>query len=174
MKQGIVYTGVPSEQELRACPGIPSEARMQKGRVAVIECVQEIPCNPCEAACKFGAITVGRQITSLPCLDEDACTGCGMCVAQCPGLALVIVNKAYSETQATVEFPFEYLPLPKEGDTVQAVDRMGQVVCDGTVVKVIKTKAYAGTSVVSVAIEKQYADQVRSIKRLAHRAGQEG
>ena len=153
MKQGIVYTGVPAEQERRACPGIPSEARMQKGRVAVIECVQEIPCNPCEAACKFGAITVGQQITSLPCLDEDACTGCGMCVAQCPGLAIGIVNKAYSETQ---------------------VDRMGQVVCDGTVVKVIKTKAYAGTSVVSIAIEKQYADQVRSIKRLAHRAEQEG
>ena len=165
-KEGYLYTGVPSAQELASFPGKPSEERMSKGRVAVVECLQEIPCNPCESACKFGAIQIGENITVLPCLDEEACTGCGLCVAQCPGLAIFIVNKAYSETEATVDFPFEYLPLPEKGDLVDAVDRAGQVVCQGRVVKVVNIPSNAGTSVVSLAIPKEFADDVRSMKRL--------
>ena len=77
---GVRYTGVPSAEELRNCPGIPSEGRKKKGRVACVECVQEIPCNPCEGICPFHAITVGEQITALPRLHEEVCTGCGLCV----------------------------------------------------------------------------------------------
>ena len=62
--EGVAYTGVPSPEELKNCPGVPSKARMQRGRVACIECVQEIPCNPCEGICKFGAITVGEHLPS--------------------------------------------------------------------------------------------------------------
>ena len=43
--EGIIYTGVPSKEELAAAPGVPSRERMEKGRVACIECVQEIPCK---------------------------------------------------------------------------------------------------------------------------------
>ncbi|MBS4959236.1 MAG: 4Fe-4S binding protein [Clostridiales bacterium] len=164
--KGVAYTGVPSREELDHCFGVPSEGRMQKGRVACIECVQEIPCNPCEASCRFGAITIGDEITHLPVLDEDRCTGCGMCVAMCPGLAITIINKAYNETEATIDFPFEYLPLPKEGDIVDAVGRDGAVICKGRVVSVKKPASYAGTAVVSLAVPKSAADDVRSMKRL--------
>ena len=164
--EGVRYTGIPSAAELAACPGIPSEKRMRKGRVAVIECVQEIPCNPCEGICRFGAITVGEHITNLPVLDEDKCTGCGQCVANCPGLAIVIVNKAFSENEATVEFPFEYLPLPEKGSTVDAVNRAGETVCRGRVLAVTKLPAYAGTAVVRIAVPIALADEVRSMKRL--------
>ncbi len=136
------------------------------GRVACIECVQEIPCNPCEAACRTGAITIGEQITDLPVLHGDKCTGCGICVAMCPGLAITIIDKTCSETEAVIEFPFEYLPLPAVGDVVEAVSRGGEVVCNGTVTSVRKPKAYAGTAVVGVAVPKEYADTVRSMKRL--------
>ena len=104
--EGVRYTGVPSKEELKNCPGVPSEARMRKGRVACVECVQEIPCNPCEGICPVHAITVGEQITSLPHLNEEKCTGCGLCVANCPGLAIVLVDKSYSEAEGTVDFPF--------------------------------------------------------------------
>ena len=166
MNKGVMYTGIPSKEELAACPGVPSEERMAKGRVAVIECVQEIPCNPCENACRLGAITIGEQITDLPVLHEEKCTGCGMCVANCPGLAITIVDKAYSAREAVIEFPFEYLPLPEKGDTVDAVNRAGEVVCKGTVTSVKKLPAFAGTAVVGIAIPKEYADEVRSMKRL--------
>ena len=166
MMEGIVYTGVPSAEELAACPGMPSEARMRQGRVACIECVQEIPCNPCEGSCRFGAITIGEQITNLPRLHEEKCTGCGLCVAGCPGLAITILDKSYSETEATIDFPFEYLPLPQAGDEVEAVSRGGEVLCKGRILRVTKTKAYAGTAVIRMAVPQEYIDDVRSMKRL--------
>lgn len=166
MNKGVIYTGVPSEEELAACPGCPSAERMSKGRVACIECVQEIPCNPCESSCKFGAITIGEQITNLPTLHGEKCTGCGRCLVMCPGLAITIIDTTYSDTEAVVEFPFEYLPLPEVGDQVDAVSRAGEVVCKGTVTTVKKLKSYAGTAVVGIAIPKEYANTVRSMKRL--------
>ena len=118
MREGVAYTGVPSKEELRQAPGVPSQERMRQGRVAVIECVQEIPCNPCESACRFQAIHIGEQITDLPRIDEEKCTGCGACVAACPGLAITVVDKSYSETEGTSNFPLEYLPLPQKRDQV--------------------------------------------------------
>ena len=166
MKEGVIYTGIPSEEELAQCPGRPSTERMKKGRVAVIECVQEIPCNPCEGACHFGAIHIGEQITNLPCLNEDACTGCGVCVASCPGLAITVVNMGYSEEEATVDFPYEYYPLPSVGDVVEAVARDGSVVCEGTVLSVKNPPTFTNTAVISLKIPKNHADTVRSMKRL--------
>ncbi len=165
-KEGISYTGVPSRAELAAAPGVPSEERMRQGRVACIECVQGIPCNPCEGACRFGAITIGDEITNLPHIDEEKCTGCGMCVAACPGLAITIVNKAYKQEEATIDFPFEYIPLPKVGDEVDAVSRTGEVLCKGRILSVKKPKSYAGTAVISMAIPQEFADEVRNMKRL--------
>ncbi|HWP51359.1 MAG TPA: 4Fe-4S binding protein [Clostridia bacterium] len=166
MNTGIVYTGIPSAEELSGCPGIPTEARMRKGRVAVIECVQQIPCNPCEGACPFGAIAIGEQITNLPCIDGDKCTGCGLCIVRCPGLAITVVNKALSEIEASIDFPFEYIPLPSEGDIVDAVGRDGQPICKGRILKVKKLPSYGGTTVISMAIPVDYTDTVRSMKRL--------
>lgn len=165
MKEGVKYTGVPAIAELAATPGLVSEARFEEGPVAVIECVQEIPCNPCEKACPFGAITVGQPITNLPAIDEKKCTGCGVCLYQCPGLAIFRVHKNYTESTAMVEFPFEYLPTPKEGMTVRCGGRDGQFLTEGTVIKARKTKQSDGTTIVSVEVPKEYYMDVRTICR---------
>lgn len=143
----------------------PSDDRYSKGPVAVVECIQEIPCNPCEEACKFGAIKVGEPITNLPIIDEDLCTGCGVCVAQCPGLAVFVVDKTYSDTEATVSFPYEYFPLPEEGDDAIGVKRNGEEVGPVKVVKVLNPPSFRNTPVVTVAVPKEFANEVRSIKR---------
>ena len=75
--------GYPDLEEMKKSPGYPSDQRLAEGSCIVIECIQEIPCNPCETACKFGAIKVGQPITNLPVLDEKLCTGCGNCIADC-------------------------------------------------------------------------------------------
>jgi Fe-S-cluster-containing hydrogenase component 2 len=161
----MINTGYMEYDELVAIQQIPSEERYKMGPVAVIECIQEIPCNPCEAACKFGAIVIGDPITNLPKLQMDKCIGCGVCVAKCSGLAIFIVNKSYSEEFASVSFPYEYYPLPQEGYKVQAVNRKGDVVCKGKVLKIANPKSFDHTPVVTVEIPKEFADDVRSIKR---------
>lgn len=163
---GVRFTGVPSEAELAACTGRPTPERVKKGRVACIECVQEIPCNPCEGTCKFGAIEIGAQITNLPKLHEDKCTGCGNCVANCPGLAIFMLDKSISDTEGTVDFTYEYYPLPEKGDTVDAVGRDGGFICKGEVLQVMKAPAWKGTAVIRVKVPAEHVDTVRSMKRL--------
>ena len=80
----IAKVGYLNSAELKEAGRYPSQERLAKGPVAVIECCQNIPCNPCETACKFGAITVGDPITNLPVLDESKCIGCGACANLCP------------------------------------------------------------------------------------------
>ena len=166
MSKGIFYTGIPSLEELESCPGFPSEERFQLGKVACIECVQEIPCNPCEGACPFGAISIGDKITNLPVLDEDKCVGCGTCVASCPGLAITVIDMLWSDNEALIEFPYEYYPLPHKGELVEAVNRAGETICSGKIMIIRNVGAYAGTTVLGMSIPKKYAKEVRSIKRL--------
>ena len=171
MKDSVAVTGIPSSEELAACPGVPSQERMKKGRVAVIECVQEIPCNPCEGACKFGAITVGEQITALPVLDSEKCTGCASCIPGCPGLAIFVVDKSRNDGKAVIEFPYEYLPLPKVAEQVTAVSRAGEEICPAEVLAVRQNKAFNSTTVVSLLVSMEHADTVRSMKRLSVKEG---
>ncbi len=142
------------------------KARLEKGPVAVLGCIQDIPCNPCEAVCKQGAITVGQPITNLPVLNGELCNGCGMCIAACPGLAIFVVDLAYSETEATVSFPHEYLPLPGKGDVVEAVNCRGEIVCQGRVIRVQAPRAFDHTSVVTLAVHKYLGMEVRGMRRL--------
>lgn len=160
----IAKVGFLNAAELKEAGRYPSEERLCKGPVAVIECNQNIPCNPCEMACRFSAITVGDPITNLPILDENKCIGCGACIAKCPGLAIFVVDK--SGDMATVSFPFEYLPLPEKGDTVKAVDRAGKYVCDAVVLRVNNAALNDCTPIVTIQVPKEFADDIRSIRRL--------
>jgi Fe-S-cluster-containing hydrogenase component 2 len=144
---------------------------VKNGPCAVIECPQEIPCNPCEPACPRGAITVGTPITNVPVLDASKCTGCGQCIAACPGLAIFVVNHSHSGSEATVAFPYEYLPLPRVGDIVRGVDRTGTPRCDARVVSVVSPPRYDHTAVITVAAPKDLACEIRSIARLRGGAG---
>ena len=129
---------------------------------AVIECCQGIACNPCEASCPVGAITIGGEITNVPKLDLRACIGCGRCVTACPGMACFLVNLNYSEELSEIGIPYEYLPLPKVGDKVRALDRQGRFVCQGEVTAVKDMKADK-TWLLKLAVPKAFAFEVRGI-----------
>jgi len=158
--------GYLTKEELVNSKSYPSEERFNKGPVAIIECTEEIPCNPCEVACRFNAIKIGKPITNTPILDENLCIGCGLCIAKCPGLAIFVVDKTYSDKEGLISFPHEYLPLPVTGSNVEAVNREGRVICSGKVLKVLNKKSFDRTPVVTIAIPKEKLDEVRGIKRL--------
>ena len=164
-EKGIALCGYPGLDDIRATNGWPDDGRFAKGPVAIVECVQQIPCNPCENACPFGAIRVGSPITNCPTLDAGKCTGCGMCVAACSGLAIFVVDKSYSESEAKVSFPFEFAPLPEVGGRVRALDRAGEFVCEATVARIANPAKNDHTPVVTLAVPREFADTVRSMER---------
>jgi Fe-S-cluster-containing hydrogenase component 2 len=157
-------TGFLSEEELRGGPGIPSEARRQKGAVAVLECLEDIPCNPCESICKFDAITVGEDITTPPLLTEDNCVGCRSCVPICPGQAIFLVDESLPDDRAAIEMPYEYRPLPQKGDIVIALDRAGQQIGDATVTAVKKTEKMDRTATVIIEVPRNWSMRARAIR----------
>lgn len=134
------------------------------GSIPVIECNECIPCNPCEAACPSGCIKIGSPITNLPTLNFNECTGCGQCVMACPGLAIFLLDRNYSKTKAAVTLPYEFLPLPKKGEKIIALDHSGSKVCKGEVLRVALTKKCDRTPLVKIAIPKEHTDEVRYIK----------
>jgi Fe-S-cluster-containing hydrogenase component 2 len=157
-------TGFLSEEELKDGPGIPSEARRRKGAVAVLECLEDIPCNPCESSCKVEAITVGEDITTPPRLDEDKCIGCRTCVPICPGQAIFIVDESLPDDKATVEMPYEYRPLPEKGEIVTALDRAGQEIGEATVTAVKKTEKMDQTATVIIELPREWSMRARAIR----------
>ena len=136
--------------------------------VAIIECPEQIPCNPCVQACPFDAISIAGGITALPILDPGLCTGCGSCVPRCPGMAIYVLNRNYAPGKAALAIPYEFLPLPIEGQTAEVVDRRGGYVCQGQVAKIRIVKDYDRTPVITVRFPVEYVDAARFIRRLTH------
>ena len=157
--------GAPSLEELHAAGAVPTLADLAKKPCVCIECIEEIPCNPCETSCPQGALKVGQPITNLPTIDREKCTTCGLCIAACPGLAITI--KSVTGDTATIRFPWEYLPYPTAGDTVTMVDRLGQPVCEGRVKGVANPARNNRTAVVTAEFPSRFVEQVISIQKPA-------
>ena len=114
---GLDVGEIPTEWDekaaiLKSKPG-PAVERVkpveEEGIFPIFHCFQEVPCNPCTSVCKAGIVhTVDDKITGLPYVtDRSACTGCGSCVAVCPGLAVTLVDFRKDPDHPTVTLPYE-------------------------------------------------------------------
>lgn len=155
-------TGVPTKQDLEK--KMPSEDRLLQGPVAMIECFQRIPCDPCYYSCKRGAISELIDINDIPYVDFDKCNGCSLCISNCPGLAIFVMDYNYDEEYGVIRMPYEFLPRPKIGEEVIALNREGAEVSTGKVVEVRDGKVQDKTAVVGVAVPKEFLMEVRNIK----------
>jgi len=156
-------TGEPSLVELRSAGMLPAVADFGNKGCVCIECIEEIPCNPCETSCPQGALSVGSPITNLPMIDREKCTVCGLCIPACPGLAITI--KSFHGDKARIRFPWEYLPLPVAGQEAEMVDRSGRVMCTGRILAVGNSSRNNRTAVVTAEFPGEFVDEVISIRR---------
>ncbi len=156
------------QETLKARPGkeiypvaVPSA---RQGVYPVINCVQEIPCNPCEVVCPKDAIKIGEPITNIP-RYVGGCIGCEICVAKCPGLAITLVDwRKDGDPIVTLPFEFEANKYFDVGDTVELTDRHGNIVGSGQVVRIRKRTVSRGTRIVKVRVQKEIADRVAGIR----------
>ena len=161
-------TGIPSISDIESV--FPDLSRLKQGPVAVIECFQEIPCNPCQNACRRNAIQPFEDINHLPRIELDNCNGCSLCVPLCPGLAIMTVDLDWSEDKALMSIPYEFIPVPKAGDVVMGLDRSGKEIAPVQVIKVLDTKITDKTPVVSFALDKEHIKVIRNIGRMIQRS----
>ncbi len=146
-------TGILSVKDLQ----IPSKKQLEKG-VAILECVQEIPCNPCVDSCPVHAISM-EDINAPPVNDFEKCIGCTKCVGICPGLAIFVVK--LKDDKAWVTLPYEFVTVPNVGDRVQALDRTGTARCTALIKKVVK---HGKTLVITIEVASSLAMDIRNIR----------
>jgi Fe-S-cluster-containing hydrogenase component 2 len=161
LSKSLLQRGYVSESEIEAFPA----AKPGSGLRPVIECTQNIPCDPCQDACAQGCIRVGGDITGLPAVDEGRkCTGCCMCVAACSGQAIFLVEEDCGNGSGLVGLPYEFLPLPEPGARGMALDRAGKPLCEAEVVELRKSAAMDKTAVVMMRVPAGMAGKARFFK----------
>ncbi len=79
----------------------------------------------------------------------------------CPGLAVFLVDCSYDEDKCKITVPYEYLPVPEEGDEVTALDKKGEEVQKAEVTGV---KSSGKTYGITIEIDKENVWDVRGLK----------
>jgi sarcosine oxidase subunit alpha len=154
---------------LKSKPGKTSSLQIKplaSGLFPVIRCIQEIPCDPCIHICPKDMIQMnGDPIFGLPEVIKDECTGCTLCVAVCPGLAITLVDIRKDSPDGLVTVPFELLDLKIQvGDEVDAVDMDGNVITKAKIEKIAKRKVYDRTILVTLKTPKDKVTQITGFK----------
>jgi len=154
--------GIIGLEDLASFNSVPTTERLREKRpVAMIECIQEIPCNSCVVACKLGAIEMAR-VNDVPRVDYDKCTGCMACAMVCPGLAVFVLREG--DGGGYVTLPYEFLPVPKTGDQVIALNRTGTVLGKSRVARVLPPERNDGTALVTIEVPKELLLEARAIR----------
>lgn len=157
----LLEKGYIDSSELERYPGVTKKA----GVHPVIECCQNIPCNPCQDVCPKGCITIGEKITALPIVAENKeCIGCGLCVASCSGQAIFLVNEQAEQGYADVTIPYEFLPLPEEGEEGVALTRKGDILCPTRIVGRKTSKSFDHTALITMRVPAEMAMEARFFK----------
>ena len=164
LSMSLLQKGYLDDAEVEQFPGVGTKKYI--GIHPVIECTQNIPCNPCQDACHFGCIQVGNEITALPQVVQGShCTNCGLCVASCSGQAIFLVDESSEPGFATITIPYEFLPLPQSGDKGMALDRGGAPLCEAEVVRVRTSPAFDHTALLTMRVPQEMSQKARFFRR---------
>ena len=154
---------------LKSKPGAPVSRKQpdrEQGVFPIFHCYQEVPCNPCTSVCPVNAIRTERdEIMGLPyIIDLDACTGCGSCVAVCPGLSMILVDYRDDPEHPMVTLPYEiWRERVEVGQKVPVTDVDGAILGYYPVEKISTRRKYPGTLLVQIKVDKKVAKAAMGI-----------
>ncbi|MDY0074818.1 MAG: 4Fe-4S dicluster domain-containing protein [Acholeplasmataceae bacterium] len=153
-------TGIPTKDQVAS--RFPDRVALIKPK-AILECYEDIPCNPCSTSCPFNAIEIGANINHQPKLHTDLCTGCAMCVPSCPGLAIIIAQIRGHE--AVFKIPYEFLPMPEKGEIWHAIDRSGEIIGDAKIERVQINQTNDHTAVVTAVVPIEHLETFVTVRK---------
>jgi len=160
--QQCLKDGIIRNDNLASLSLVPPPTRLKEKRpVAMIECVQEIPCNSCALACKLDAIHM-ENVNDIPKINYDKCTGCMACAMTCPGLAIFLLKSEGNSGYVTL--PYEFLPTPEVGQQVTALNREGTVLGMSKVTRILPPKRNDGTALVTIEVPVGWLLEARAIR----------
>jgi NADPH-dependent 2,4-dienoyl-CoA reductase/sulfur reductase-like enzyme/NAD-dependent dihydropyrimidine dehydrogenase PreA subunit len=96
--------------------------------------------------------------------DLDACTGCGSCVAVCPGLSMILVDYRDDPGHPLVTLPYEiWRERVEVGQKVPVTDVDGAILGYYPVEKTSTRRKYPGTLLVQIKVDKKVAKAAMGI-----------
>lgn len=138
---------------------LPDEARLKRGRAAVISC-QRADCDICLKACGFSAIS--RDENGLPSSDPNKCVGCGGCAAICPDMAVRLLKDRGDGTYE-LTFPLRG-ELPEIDDMLDIAAFPGDSPAAVRVIQAIPQRPNTQNALVRAVLQKGNAPAVREVK----------
>jgi len=129
--RNYLQRGYNTRTELEERGIFPPDELLKSKRLAVIECIEDIPCNPCEEACRFKGIHK-ETFTKPGQVDWENCNGCAACLLACPGLSVFLMEIRNGKGYVTL--PYEIMPTPEIGNNAELMNRAGEVIGQGKIV----------------------------------------
>jgi len=156
-------TGVPTQAQVDSV--FFDDATLSEYK-AIIECYEDIPCNPCVTSCPVNAISMGPTIHNQPILDPNTCIGCSICVTSCPGLAIILAK--VKDDKAYFKIPYEMNEVFTKDMMVSALNRAGEIIGDAKIISIVNNPRQLKTQLIEVEVERSLLHDFITIRGKQH------
>lgn len=152
-------TGIPTKEQVSS---VFFDDHTLSEYKAIIECYEDIPCNPCVTSCPVKAISMGPTIHNQPQLDPNLCIGCSICVTSCPGLAIILAK--VNQNKAYFKIAYEMNEVFEKDMIVNALNRAGEVIGEGRIISMLNHPRQLKTQLIEVEVDRKLLHEFITIK----------
>src|SRR3989304_4163185 len=112
----------------------------------LIDCPERIACDVCAVVCDRGVILVKQAVTNRPeVVNEGNCRKCGLCVAYCPGQAILLISETSPDGQRRITLPYELDEEAAWRQGLLAVDNRGKPLGPAKLIRVLRSERFNNT-----------------------------